>query len=110
MSARSIASGALHRAPETRTSKSGKPYVLATVLERHGEATRWWRCFIFDEAAIQEITLLSAGDPIALSGEFDCETYAPAGAESRLSWTIRADAVLGARAKPKGSKVGGRGE
>jgi hypothetical protein len=110
MSARAIVSGVLHRAPETRTSKSGKPYVLTTVREKHGEATRWWRCFVFDEAAIQEIARLSADDPIAVSGEFDCETYAPAGAESRLSWTIRADAVVSAKAKPKASKVEGRGE
>jgi hypothetical protein len=68
MSARPIVSGVLYRAPETRAGKSGKPYVLATVREKHGDATRWWRCFVFDDAPSEAIICLSAGDPIAVSG------------------------------------------
>jgi Single-strand binding protein family len=107
VSARAIVSGVLRRAPETRTSKSGKSYILATIREKHGETARWWRSFVFDEAAFHEITRLNAGDPVAVSGEFECETYAPACGESRLSWSIRADAILSAKAKPKAK---GRGQ
>jgi len=39
-----------------------------------------------------------------VAGEFECGLYSPAGAETRLSWTIRADAILSARPKPKKAK------
>jgi hypothetical protein len=40
-------------------------------------------------------------EAISVSGEFDCEVYAPAGGDSRLSWKIVAEAILSARRKPK---------
>jgi hypothetical protein len=97
MTDRAIVSGVLFRAPATKTSKAGKPYVFATIRSGSGEAARWWKCFVFSETAIEEISQLGDGDPIAVAGEFDCELYAPAGGESRLSWRITADAVLTAK-------------
>jgi hypothetical protein len=104
MSDRAIATGVLVKAPVEKTSKAGKPYVLATIRSGSGEAVRWWKAFVFSESAIEEIKRLGDGDPIAVAGEFDCSVYAPAGAETRLNWTIRADAILSARAKPKTDK------
>ena len=55
-----------------------------------------------NEFAIEEILRLCVGEPIAVSGEFDCALWTPeGGGESRLSWKITADAVLSAKAKPK---------
>jgi hypothetical protein len=104
MSDRAIVSGVLFRPPATKTSKAGKPYVFATIRSGSGEAVRWWKCFVFSESAIDEISQLGDGEPIAVAGEFDCELYSPAGGESRLSWKITADAILSAKAKPKEQK------
>jgi hypothetical protein len=101
MSARALVSGVLFRAPATKTSKAGNPYVFATIRSGSGEHVRWWRVFAFSESVIEEILALGDGEPIAVSGEFDCELYAPAGGEERLSWKLTADAVLSARRKPK---------
>jgi hypothetical protein len=103
MSDRAIISGVLFRAPVTKTSKSGNLYVLATLRSGSGNVARWWKVFVFNESAIEEVSRLEDGDPIAVAGEFECEIYAPAGGESRLSWRITADAILSAR-KPKADR------
>ena len=106
MTARSLVNGALFKAPQTKTSKAGRPYAIATIREGTGERVRWWKAFVFNEFAIEEILRLGDGDPIAVSGEFDCELWTPeGGGESRLSWKITADAVLSTRAKPKKAKL-----
>jgi single-stranded DNA-binding protein len=105
MSARGIVNGVLSRDPAQKTSKAGKPYVIATIRDGKGDAVRWWKVFIFGESLIEEIMRLGDGEPIAVAGEFDCEVYAPASGESRLSWRITADAVLSARPKPKADKA-----
>ena len=106
MTARALVSGVIFKAPQTKTSKAGKPYAIATIREGTGERVRWWKAFVFNEFAIEEILRLGDGDPIAVSGEFDCELWTPeGGGESRLSWKITADAVLSTRAKPKKAKL-----
>lgn len=101
MSARAIVSGALFRKPVEKISKAGAPYILATIRDGNGEAARWWKVFVFNKSAIEEISALDDGEPIAVAGEFDAEMYAAAGGKSRLSWKIVADAILSARRKPK---------
>jgi hypothetical protein len=106
VTARAIVSGVIFKAPQTKTSKAGKPYAIATIREGTGERVRWWKAFVFNEFAIEEILRLGDGDPIAVSGEFDCELWTPeGGGESRLSWKITADTVLSTRAKPKKAKL-----
>lgn len=104
MSDRAIVAGVLFRAPVEKISKAGRPYILATIRSGNGEAVRWWKVFVFSESAIEEMQRLEDGEPVTVSGEFDCSLYSPAGAETRLSWTIRADAILTARPKPKEPK------
>ncbi len=101
MSDRAIVSGVLFREPVEKTSKAGKRYLIATIRSGNSEAVRWWKAFCFIESVIEEMKRLGDGDPIAVAGEFDCSLYAPDGAEPRLSWTIRADSILSAKAKPK---------
>jgi hypothetical protein len=110
MTARAIISGVLFRAPASKTSKAGNPYIVATVREGSGEAARWWKVFVFSESAIDDILRLGDGEPIAIAGEFDCELYAPPGGESRLSWRLTADAVLSAHAKRKAKAEKSTGE
>ena len=74
--------------------------------EKVNGSTRWWSVVAFDEASIAAVLSMKVGDPIAVSGEFDCELWTPeGGGESRLSWKITADAVLSTRAKPKKAKL-----
>jgi hypothetical protein len=115
VSARGIINGVLFRVPQTKVSKAGKPYAIATIREGSGDSVRWWKAFVFSESAIEDLMRLEDGDPIAVAGAFDCELYTPDGGDSRLSWKVTADAVLAARLKPKPkgsrappSKGGGR--
>jgi len=101
MSARAIVAGVLFKAAASKVSKAGKPFAMATIREQSGDAVRWWRCFVFGERALAEILRLDEGEPIAVAGVFDCELYAPAGGEARLSWKIVGDEILTARRKPK---------
>ena len=102
MSARAIVSGALHKAAEERTSKAGNQFATFTIRENVNGSTRWWRVVAFNESVIEALKELAVGEPIAVSGEFDCELWTPeGGGESRLSWKITADAVLSVKAKPK---------
>jgi len=100
MSARALVSGVLFKAPASKVSKAGKPYVLGTIREGSGDAARWWNVVIFAESACEEALRLGDGEPIAVAGEFSCESYAPARGESRLSWRIVADVVLSLRCAP----------
>jgi Single-strand binding protein family len=98
---RAIVSGALHRAVEIRTAKSGNPFATFTIREAINGAARWWRAVAFDEATITALRELDAGAPIACAGEIDCELWTPEdGRDPRLNWKITADTLLTAR-RPK---------
>ena len=58
MSARAVVSGVLFRAPASKTSRAGRPYIFATIREGAGDAIRWWKCFAFSESAIEEFSCL----------------------------------------------------
>jgi hypothetical protein len=98
---RGIVSGALHKAAEVRTSKSGKPFATFTVRQSVNGSTRFWRAVAFDDASIAALKEMAAGSPIGVAGEVDCELYRPEGGEGRLSWSIRVDGVLTARKPAK---------
>jgi hypothetical protein len=103
MSVRAIVSGALHKAAEERTSKAGKPFATLTLRENVNSSTRWWKAIAFDEVTIAVLKELSAGAPIAVSGEIDAEIWTPEdGSSPRVSWKITVDAVLSARRRRKG--------
>lgn len=107
MSARTIVDGVLFRA-ETKIGKSGKPYAIATVREKTGGESRWWRVFIFGDEMRDEVSRLSAGEPIAVAGEFGADIWAPEGREARVSLTLTADGILSAhkpRAAPKAERA-----
>ena len=100
MSFRGIVGGAVGKAAEFRTSKSGNPFATFSIRENLNGATRWWQAIAFSETVIEVLREMSVGEPIAVAGEITAEIYAPAGAESRINWRITVDAILSAR-KPK---------
>jgi Single-strand binding protein family len=99
MSDRAIVSGFLFGAPATKTSKAGKPYIIATIRSGSGETGRFWQCFGFSHGAIASLSSLADGNPVAVSGEFSCDIYTPSRGVSRLTWKIVADAVLSTSAE-----------
>jgi single-stranded DNA-binding protein len=95
-----LVSGSLFRAPEQRTSKTGKPFVTATIRAKDGEASQWWRVTAFSETAQAELMRLTDGDNVSIQGAFKAELYQPEGGEPKVSLSIIADRVLALRQPP----------
>jgi hypothetical protein len=68
MSAFVLVTGAIFRAPEPRTSKAGKPFVVATIRAKDGEASQWWKVLAFSESAQAELLCLGDGDAASVQG------------------------------------------
>lgn len=103
MTLRAIVTGSLSKAPVEKTSSRGNAYLIASVREGSGDATRYVSAFIFAEDEIETVRSLQVGEPISVAGELTVELSEWNG-EPRLSWKITADAVLSAKAKPKKAK------
>ena len=99
---RAILTGALHGAVQERVSKNDNAFCTFTVTEKVNGATRWWKGVAFNADVIDALKDLSAGSPVALAGEIDCELWTPEdGREPRLNWKIAVDGVLTAQRPPK---------
>lgn len=90
-----LISGHIHRAPQSRTGNSGKPYATATVRTstRDGNAV-FVNVIAFDESAVAALLVLSDGDSVALAGELTPKVYTPQNGEPRPSLDLLAHAVL----------------
>lgn len=103
MTATALVSGKLARAPERKTSKSGKPYGVANVRVGSGDAVTWWRLMVFDAEEIERLMELSAGEAVCASGSFNAEVYASKkDGSTKIAFTLIADAVLGPRKRKRG--------
>ena len=85
MSALAIVIGSLFKMPEQRVSKSGKPYITASLKVKDGAELQWWRVTAFSETAQTELMRLVAGDALAVQGPFG-EPVRPA----KNSWPLLA--------------------
>jgi len=99
-----LVTGVLQREPETRTSRNGRAFVTATIRVKDGDASQFWRIFIFSETAQAEIMRLGEGDAFSVQGVPKIEMYRPAGAELRVSLSLTVDAVLALKQLPKERK------
>jgi single-stranded DNA-binding protein len=97
--------GTLHRAAESRMSKAGKPYVMATLSVKEGEVRQFVQCFAFGDTAQAELLRLSEGEALAVQGALKAEVYTPAGGEPRVSLSIFSDNVLALRQPPRERKA-----
>jgi single-stranded DNA-binding protein len=102
-----LVTGALFKAPEGRTSKSGKPFVTATIRAKDGDAMTFIRIVAFSETAQTELLRLREGDSLSVQGAFKAELYKPEGGEPKLSLTVFADHVLALRQPPRERKTKG---
>ena len=105
MTAFAIVTGSLFKAPSLRASKTGRPYVTATIRAKDGEASQWWRVMAFSESAQAELMRLNEGDSCCVQGAFKAELYPPEGTPPKVSLSIIADHVLALRQPPMERKA-----
>lgn len=97
-----LVSGSLFRAPESKTSKNGKPYAVCTIKTRADDnRSEFWRVTVFSETAIDALMALGEGDALSVQGALKCELYQPEGKEPRISMSVIADTVQPLRAPRK---------
>jgi single-stranded DNA-binding protein len=104
MTAFVLVSGALSRAPELKTSKSGKAYVTATVKVAADGAAEFWSILAFSESAQAELLRLGEGDKISVQGTFKVDLYTARDGQTRINRTMFADHVLALRQPPRERK------
>ena len=92
--------GVLFKAPESRTSKNGRNFVVATIKARDGDSIQWWKVVCFSESGCAELMRLSDGDSLSAQGALKVEQYEHNG-ETRLSLSVIADSVLALRQPPR---------
>jgi single-stranded DNA-binding protein len=100
-----LVTGALFRAPEQKTSKTGRSYVSATLKVRDDDATQWVRVTAFSEGAQTALLRLADGDAIAVQGPLKIEIYKAADGETKLSLSIVTDQILAHKQPPKKREV-----
>jgi single-stranded DNA-binding protein len=116
MSVAVLVTGSLFRAPEQKTSQSGKRYVVATIKAGAAENTssEFWSALAFGDTAGAELLRLAVGERLAVQGRLKLETFEKNG-ETKISRSVFVDSVLALRQpakerKPKtpapGSKAG----
>ena len=98
-----LISGSLTKNPEQKSSKSGNPYVVATIRTKDGQESQFWRIMAFSESVREELTRLRDGDALAVQGVMRAEVWTPEGGEPRINLSVIADAVLVARQPKKAS-------
>ena len=105
MSAFALVSGALFRAPELKSSKAGKSYVLATVNVTSDNNVDFWTIMGFSETVQTELLRLGEGDKLSAQGSFKVEPYTARDGQTRINRTLFADHILALRQPPRERKL-----
>jgi hypothetical protein len=84
-----LVTGALFRDPETKISKNGKPYVVATIVSKDGDTSTFVNLVAFSDSAKDAILALRAGDALSVQGKATIGVYEK-NAEHRPSVVRRA--------------------
>ena len=109
MTAYALVTGCLSKAPETKTSKAGKPYTTATIKITADSAAEFWSVMAFNEAAKAELMRLKEGDKVTAQGAFKAEVYTARDGATKISRTIFADIIVALRQPPRGPPMRGGG-
>ena len=86
--------GTIHREPEQRTSKNGKPFATLTVKSGMGEHVEWWKVTAFDSGLIEAFMELREGDAVSIQGLLQIGVWAPEGREPKPNLSVVAHAIL----------------
>jgi single-stranded DNA-binding protein len=105
MSISTLLIGSLHRAPDTKTSKSGKDYVVASVKVYNGNEAEFWTTLAFGDDTREALLTCAEGEKVALQGspKFEANGTDDQG-HLKLRRSLFVDAILTARPKPRGRK------
>jgi single-stranded DNA-binding protein len=74
-----LITGTMHRAPELRTAKSGKPYVHAGLRTADG----WVNVTAFAATVQAELLRLGEGESVTLQGELKVGSYVDKAGETK---------------------------
>jgi hypothetical protein len=96
-----LVTGQLFKTPESRTSKSGKPFVTATLKCKDGDGMQFIRLVTFSDHVQVELLRLGEGDSLSAQGAMKAELYRPEGGEPKLSLSIIAAQILALKQPPK---------
>jgi hypothetical protein len=107
MTAHILLQGSLAKAPDSRVSRQGNPFVMATLRVSAGNEIQFWRLFVFSESAQAELMRLGEGDSLACQGTPKFELFRPEAGEPRVSLSLTVDHVLALRQPPKERKKKG---
>ena len=81
MSANILLQGSLAKAPESRVSRQGNAFAMATLRVASGNESQFWRLFVFSESAQAELMRLGEGDALACQGSPKFELFRPEAGE-----------------------------
>jgi Single-strand binding protein family len=97
--------GSLLRAPETKTSKSGKNYAVASIKVHNGVESEFWAVLAFGADTIEALLACADGEKVALQGspKFEASATDDQG-HLKLRRSIFVDSVLTERPKPRKRK------
>jgi single-stranded DNA-binding protein len=106
MSVAILLSGSLFRAPERRTSQSGKSYVVTTIkaTTTDNSGSDFWSALAFGTTAGEELMRLAVGERVTIQGGLKLETYTASDGTTKISRTIFVDHVMALRQPPKERK------
>jgi hypothetical protein len=96
--------GALFKSAESRTSKTGKQFAVATIRVKDGDGMQYVRLVVFSESAQAELLRLGDGDALSAQGNLKAELYTKDGGEPKLSLSIVADQIVALKQPPKERK------
>jgi single-stranded DNA-binding protein len=96
--------GTLGRDAESKTSKTGKPYLRLNVAVESGDATQWVSVMAFDPRAIESAAGFVKGARVYIEGKISLSEWTSPDGTTRhglslMSWHCRLSAI--GRAKPK---------
>jgi single-stranded DNA-binding protein len=100
MTALVLITGSLQRPAEQKTSASGKPYTIATLRVKAGDASQFWSVMAFDEQLQITLQEMRAGDGVSVSGRLNADIYKAKEGEPRVALSVIADQALPLRRKP----------
>lgn len=90
-----LINGKLHKQPESKTGKSGKPYVTALVRTAQQDGSIVFaRVTAFDAEVCSKLAALAAGDTVALSGAVTLTAYTDKDSQAKPGMDMIAHALL----------------
>ncbi|WP_051956079.1 hypothetical protein [Beijerinckia mobilis] len=109
MSAKVLVEGTLNKAGEWRNTRTGRPFVVATLREREEPDIRWWRLFAFLPVQQEALLAIAEGEALSVQGDFSMQARETGdGPQTCLSINVRHILVLDqTKAGSKAGKAGG---